>query len=92
MGQGESYVRSHARASSAGSSMGQAWGLGRIFRGAIVAREVALGADGSGVPPLKVSIALCAVACALGLLLAAPAGAAPPTHPEIPTLNQTGFQ
>jgi hypothetical protein len=37
------------------------------------------------------SIAFCVVACALGLF-AAPASAALPTHPELPALNQTGFQ
>jgi hypothetical protein len=48
MGQGEQYVSSHVKASSAGSTQRQATGLGRSFRGAFATRGVSSGAGGSG--------------------------------------------
>jgi hypothetical protein len=83
-------VRSHAKASSAGSSTRWAKGLGSVVRGAIAERDQARRDDGSSAPSRTVLLIL-AIACALGLL-AAPAGAALPTHSELPALNQTGFK
>ena len=71
--------------------MRRAKGLGRIVRGAFATRASSLRVDGTGAPSGKAAIAFCAVACVFGLL-AAPAGAATPTHAELPALNQTGFE
>jgi Divergent InlB B-repeat domain len=84
-------VRSHARASSAGSSTGQAFGLGRVVRGAFVTHGGSLSAYGRGAPSRRLLIALFGATCALAALTPQ-ASAAPPTHPELPTLNQTGFE
>ncbi|MGH2975624.1 MAG: hypothetical protein ACRDLL_12255 [Solirubrobacterales bacterium] len=53
-------MRSHAKASSAGSSMRQAAGLGRIVRGAFLSRGAFGEADGSGARSAK---RFCAAAC-----------------------------
>jgi hypothetical protein len=71
--------------------MRRAMGLGRIVRGAFATRASSLRVDGTGAPFGRAAIALCSVTCALGLL-APPAGAATPTHAELPALNQTGFE
>jgi hypothetical protein len=80
-------VRSHPRASSAGPSTRKAIGLGRIF----AVRGRPRGADGSGASFCRLAAAFFAAMCALGLL-AAPAGAALPTHAELPALGQSGFE
>jgi hypothetical protein len=75
-------VRSDAKASSAGSTLRRAMGLGRIVRGAIATRGRSSDADGSGAPsrgrlPLAV---LALIALAALTFLAAPASAVePPT-------------
>ena len=52
-GQGESYVRRHEKASTAGSTQRQATGLGRFFRGAGVGRGSSLDSKGSGAPAVR---------------------------------------
>jgi hypothetical protein len=49
----ESYVRSHAKASTAGSTQRQAQGLGRFFRGALATRGASSDARGGGAPKSK---------------------------------------
>ncbi len=63
--QGESYVRRHAKAPSAGSTLRQATGLRRFVRGALATRDASGNAKGIGAPShgLRLSI--------LGLALAA---------------------
>jgi hypothetical protein len=46
-------VRSHAKASSAGSTQRQASGLGRFFRGTFATRSSSRGASGSGAPSFR---------------------------------------
>ena len=84
-------MRSNAKASSAGSSMRRAKGLGRVVRGAFATPFASRGDSGSGASSRRAATALFAVACTFGLLTA-PAGAALPTHPELPTLGQSGFE
>jgi hypothetical protein len=75
-------VRSHAKASSAGTTQRQATGLGRIFRGVPATRGASPTSIGSGAPAAgRLSHLLCALVAALALLalLAAPASAAAPT-------------
>jgi hypothetical protein len=84
-------VRSHARASSAGSSTRRAKGLGRVVRGAFVERGRTCHAGGSGAPSRRLLIGLLVLAGAFASI-AAPASAALPTHPELPALTLGGFQ
>ncbi|MGC1852638.1 MAG: fibronectin type III domain-containing protein [Solirubrobacterales bacterium] len=69
-------MRSHAKASTAGSTQRQANGLGRIFRGAVATRGASPTSTGSGAPkagrllPVSVLVALIAL-----LVLAIPASA-----------------
>jgi hypothetical protein len=73
--------------------MRRAKGLCRIVRGVEAARGRSLGDTGSGASSRRFGIALCAAACALGLLVfVAPADAALPTHPALPALNLSGFE
>ena len=73
-------MRLIAKAPSAGSSQGQGSRLGRIFRGALATRGASPGAEGSSAPSAPshgrtgIAAAL-ATACALAILLIAPAGA-----------------
>jgi Tol biopolymer transport system component len=81
----ESYVRSYAKASSAGSTQRQATGLGRIVRGAFATRGFSQGEDGSGARSSGRRSAF-AFSCSLAIftaLLALTAGAASAagTHP-----------
>jgi WD40-like Beta Propeller Repeat len=71
-------VRSHAKASTAGSTKRQASGLGRIFRGADAIRGISPRANGSGAPkarrlvlPLALMVALFSVLFGVGGALAA---------------------
>jgi hypothetical protein len=75
-------VRSHAKASTAGSTKRRAKGLGRIFRGAAATRDASPRAQGSGAPKargLLISVSVFGVILAL-MALAMPAGASK-THP-----------
>jgi len=74
-------VRSHAKASTAGSTQRQASGLGRILRGADAGRAPSPRAKGSGAPARRL-LACLAPALLLAALFAAPAGAAPTTIAE----------
>jgi hypothetical protein len=98
MGQGEQYVRRHAKAPSTGSALRAGSRLGRIVRGAFATCAAFSRADGSGTPSRGQSgaarprlLAALAAALALTLLLGvtlasatAPAAAQPecPTQPE----------
>jgi hypothetical protein len=73
-GQGESYVRTHARASSTGSTRRQAGRLGRIFRGAFAIRASSFGADGRGAPSTRSRRSFVGAAAALLLALGAVSG------------------
>jgi hypothetical protein len=66
-------VRSHAKASTAGSTQRQAMGLGRIFRGALATRGASPAFKGSGAPkarrmalPLALFVALISLALGVG--------------------------
>ncbi len=72
-GQGESYVRRHEKASTAGSTKRQAKGLGRFLRGAAATRGPSSSAAGSSAPALK-RLALPLAVLAV-LVFAASAGA-----------------
>ncbi len=70
-------MRTHAKASSAGSTERQASGLGRFFRGAFATRAASSEAKGSGAPKAPRLAFPAALVAALALLAfaAAPAGA-----------------
>ncbi len=72
-GQGESYVRRHEKASTAGSTQRQASRLGRFFRGAAATRGHSHSAAGSSAPALR-RLAL-PLAVLAALVFAASAGA-----------------
>jgi len=61
-------VRSHARASTAGSTQRQAKGLGRFFRGTLATRGASPASKGSSAPSRGRLGALCAALCAFFLL------------------------
>ncbi|MGH2976423.1 MAG: NHL repeat-containing protein, partial [Solirubrobacterales bacterium] len=66
-------MRSHAKASSAGSSMRQPEGLGRIVRGAFATRGASSDAEGTGAPAYRrarISLSLFATLFALAVLAA----------------------
>ena len=78
-------MRSHAKASSAGTTQRQAKGLGRFFRGADAGRAPSLGANGSGAPSVappapraRLVFAAAFAAALLALVIASPALAAGP--------------
>jgi hypothetical protein len=84
-------VRSHARASSAGSSTRRGEGLGRVVRGVIARRELLLCSNGSGAPSgVRARLASFLLATAALAVVAAPARAAAPTHPFLPALSHEG--
>jgi hypothetical protein len=88
-GQGESYVRRHAKAASAGSTMRKAAGVERVFRGASAGLSAAVDDDGSSASLawLVLSLAL-ALACFCGV---APASAATTTQrPLLFTFHPAG--
>ena len=58
-------MRSHAKASSAGSTQGQGSRLGSISRGADATRALSHGADGSGAPSRRARIAALSLAATL---------------------------
>jgi hypothetical protein len=72
-------VRSHAKAATAGSTMRQANGLGRFFRGTSAERAASAGAKGSGTPShrrgplLALATALATAALCLGASFASAA-------------------
>jgi hypothetical protein len=74
-------VRSHAKASSAGSSTPQAAGLWRIVRGVVAPRAFSHGANASGAPARRLLLAL-SLSLLLAALFAASASAAPVTIAE----------
>ena len=55
-------MKRHAKASSAGSTLHQATGLGRIVRGALVTRGASSDAEGSGAPSYRGRLALLSLA------------------------------
>jgi hypothetical protein len=86
-------LRSHAKASTAGSNQRQAKGLGRIFRGAGAGRGSSLDCRGSGAPscrraPLLVVAALASLF--LIALAAAPAFAAEPEFEFVKAFGPDG--
>ena len=74
-------MRSHAKAATAGSTMRQAAGLGRIFRGAAATRAPSHSAKGSSAPSRRL-LACLPLALLLAAVFAAPAQAAPETIAE----------
>ena len=74
-------MRSHAKASSAGSTQRQTTGLGRILRGADAGRAPSSGVKGSSVPSRRLLLCL-PLALLLAALFAASAEAAPTTIAE----------
>jgi hypothetical protein len=75
-------VRSHAKASSAGSTQRQAKGLGRIFRGASATRGDSLTSKGSGAPKARRLVLPLALFASI-LFLALWAGVASAVAPTI---------
>ncbi len=75
-------MRSHAKASTAGSTQRQDSGLGRIFRGALAIRGASGGVDGSGAPSIRLAVSATAVLfLAIVVSLAAESRAATVTQP-----------
>ncbi len=71
--QGDTYVSSHAKAASTGSTQRQATGLGRIFGAALATRASSDSARGSGAPSYATS----------AFSLASPSPLAPPCPPHL---------